>query len=67
MRKSVQRLEKQLGVLLFICTTRSLTLTPEGRDLHERAVKLLRDAGEIGQTALAFAKRLSTKHRAGRK
>ena len=51
--KSVQRLEKQLGVSLFTRTTRSLTLTPEGRDLHERAVSLLRDAEEIGQTALA--------------
>ena len=51
--KSVQRLEKQLGVFLFTRTTRSLTLTPEGRDLHERAVRLLRDAEEIGQTASA--------------
>ena len=51
--KSVQRLEKQLGVSLFTRTTRSLSLTPEGRDLHARAVRLLRDAEEIGQTALA--------------
>jgi DNA-binding transcriptional LysR family regulator len=49
--KSVQRLEKQLGVSLFTRTTRSLTLTPEGRELHERAVRLLRDADEIGQVA----------------
>jgi DNA-binding transcriptional LysR family regulator len=29
--KSVQRLEQQLGLSLFTRTTRSLTLTPEGR------------------------------------
>jgi len=51
--KSVQRLEQQLGVSLFTRTTRSLTLTPEGRELHERAVRLLRDAEEIEQVAKA--------------
>lgn len=51
--KSVQRLERHLGVSLFARTTRSLTLTPEGRDLHERALRLLRDAEEIEQVALA--------------
>lgn len=51
--KSVQRLEQRLGVSLFTRTTRSLTLTPEGRDLHERALRLLRDAEEIEQIALA--------------
>lgn len=50
--KSVQRLEQRLGVSLFTRTTRSLTLTPEGRDLHERAVRLLCDAEEIEQAAL---------------
>jgi DNA-binding transcriptional LysR family regulator len=50
--KSVQRLERRLGVSLFTRTTRSLTLTPEGRDLHARAVKLLRDAEEIEQAAI---------------
>jgi len=49
--KSVQRLEKQLGVSLFTRTTRSLTLTAEGRELHERALRLLRDAEEIEQVA----------------
>ena len=44
--KSVQRLEQRLGVSLFTRTTRSLTLTPEGRDLHERTLRLLRDAEE---------------------
>lgn len=51
--KSVQRLERDLGVSLFTRTTRSLTLTTEGRDLHERALRLLRDAEEIRQVAKA--------------
>lgn len=51
--KSVQRLEQSLGVSLFTRTTRSLTLTPEGRGLHERALKLLRDADEIEQMAIS--------------
>ncbi|TWB40643.1 DNA-binding transcriptional LysR family regulator [Nitrospirillum pindoramense] len=51
--KSVQRLEQQFGVPLFTRTTRSLTLTSEGRDLHERALRLLREAEEIEQAALA--------------
>jgi DNA-binding transcriptional LysR family regulator len=51
--KSIQRLEKQLGVSLFARTTRSLTLTAEGRDLHERALRLLHDAEGIEQAAKA--------------
>lgn len=51
--KSVQRLEAKLGVPLFTRTTRLLTLTAEGRDLHERAVRLLRDAEEIEQAAMS--------------
>src|SRR5947209_2631179 len=50
--KSIQRLEQHLGVSLFTRTTRSLAFTPEGRELHERALKLLRDAEEIEQLAL---------------
>jgi len=50
--KSVQRLEQSLGVSLFTRTTRSLTFTPEGRELHDRALKLLRDVEEIEQAAL---------------
>jgi DNA-binding transcriptional LysR family regulator len=52
--KSVQRLEQRLGVSLFTRTTRSLKLTPEGHELHERAVRLLRDAEEIEQAARAI-------------
>lgn len=51
--KSVQRLEQRLGVSLFTRTTRSLTLTAEGRELHDRALRLLRDAEEIEQAAMA--------------
>jgi DNA-binding transcriptional LysR family regulator len=51
--KSIQRLEQHLGVRLFNRTTRSLSLTPEGRDLHERALRLLREAEEIEQSAMA--------------
>lgn len=50
--KSIQRLERHLGVPLFTRTTRSLVLTPEGRDLHERALRLLREAEEIEQAAM---------------
>lgn len=51
--KSIQRLEKQLGVSLFARTTRSLALATEGRDLHERALRLLHDAEDIEQAAKA--------------
>lgn len=50
--KSIQRLEKRLGVSLFTRTTRSLALTPEGRELHERTLRLLREAEEIEQVAI---------------
>src|SRR5690606_30075230 len=51
--KSIQRLEERLGFKLFARTTRSLTLTPEGRVLHDRAIQLLRDAEEIELVAAA--------------
>lgn len=51
--KSVQRLEAQLGLSLFTRTTRSLVLTSEGEEIYERAQRLLRDAEEIEQSALA--------------
>lgn len=51
--KSVQRLEQHFGLRLFSRTTRSLTLTPEGRDLLERAQRLLREAEDIAQAVVA--------------
>jgi DNA-binding transcriptional LysR family regulator len=51
--KSVQRLEENLGLKVFSRTTRSLTLTPEGRDLHERALRLLSEVDGIEQAAVA--------------
>lgn len=49
--KSVQRLEQRLGIPLFTRTTRSLTLTAEGQELHGRAIRLLQDADAIEQLA----------------
>jgi DNA-binding transcriptional LysR family regulator len=51
--KSVQRLEEHFGLKLFTRTTRSLTLTPEGRDLYERALRILREVEDIDQAAVA--------------
>ena len=51
--KTIQRLEQQLGLRLFTRTTRSLVLTPEGRDLQERAQHLLRAAEDVVQSAAA--------------
>lgn len=50
--KSIQRLEHRLGIALFTRTTRSLTLTSEGHELHERTLRLLRDVEEIEQAAV---------------
>ena len=51
--KSIQRLEQHFGLRLFSRTTRSLTLTPEGRDLLERTQRLLREAENIEQGVAA--------------
>lgn len=51
--KSVQRLEEHFGLKLFSRTTRSLTLTPEGRDLYERALRIIREVEDIEQAAVA--------------
>ena len=42
-----------LGLKLFSRTTGSLSLTAEGRDLHERALRLLRQAEKIDRAAAA--------------
>lgn len=39
--------------MLFTRTTRSLVLTPEGRDLYERALRILREVEDIEQAAVA--------------
>jgi DNA-binding transcriptional LysR family regulator len=49
--KSVQRLEVSLGLLLLNRTTRTMTLTVDGRDLHERALRLLHEIEQIEQSA----------------
>ncbi|AYR23397.1 LysR family transcriptional regulator [Herbaspirillum rubrisubalbicans] len=49
--KSIQRLETRLGLRLFTRTTRSLTLTPEGIDLHGKVLRLLQALDEIEQFA----------------
>jgi len=51
--KTIQRLEQQLGLRLFTRTTRSLVMTPEGRELHARALLLLQAAEEVVQSAAA--------------
>lgn len=42
--KSIKRLEERLGIRLFTRTTRSITLTPEGAELYEKALRLIREA-----------------------
>lgn len=51
--KSIARLEQQLGIPLFIRTTRSLRLTHEGEALYEKAIRLLHEAEEIQQAAIS--------------
>src|SRR3546814_15688723 len=46
--KSVERLERRLGVKLFLRSTRSLTLTVDGTAYHERIAPLLRALDEAG-------------------
>lgn len=51
--KSIQRLERQLGLRLFTRTTRSLALTPEGLALQERARRVLESVEAVMQSAAA--------------
>ena len=50
--KTIQRLEQQLGLRLFTRTTRSLALTPEGRDLHDKALRLLQAVEDVQRGTL---------------
>jgi DNA-binding transcriptional LysR family regulator len=52
--KSVTRLEQQVGVRLFQRTTRSLSLTDDGRQFHERCRRILEDF-EDAQAALSHS------------
>src|SRR3546814_7516621 len=54
--KSVERLERRLGVNLFLRSTRSLTLTVDGTAYYERLSPLLRALDEAG-AALKRAER----------
>ncbi|MFP3560282.1 LysR family transcriptional regulator, partial [Paraburkholderia sp. SIMBA_049] len=51
--KSIQRLEQHFELKLFNRTTRSLTLTQEGRELHERTLRLLAEMEAIEQAAVS--------------
>lgn len=45
--KLVQELEAHLGVRLLQRTTRRVTVTAEGRDYYERALRIVRDLEDI--------------------
>lgn len=45
--KTIQQLESHLGVCLLQRTTRRITVTPEGREYYEKALRVLRDLEEI--------------------
>ncbi|MEN4918457.1 LysR family transcriptional regulator [Achromobacter spanius] len=45
--KVVQDLEAHLGVRLLQRTTRRVTVTPEGRDYYEKALRIVRDLEDI--------------------
>jgi DNA-binding transcriptional LysR family regulator len=50
--KLVERMENRLGVRLLQRTSRSLTLTQEGRNLHRAAVRVLETVNEAESTLL---------------
>lgn len=45
--KAIQQLESHLGVCLLQRTTRRITVTPEGREYYEKAVRILKELDEI--------------------
>ncbi|MFD1801440.1 LysR family transcriptional regulator [Mixta tenebrionis] len=45
--KTIQQLESHLGVCLLQRTTRRITVTPEGREYYEKALRILKDLEEI--------------------
>lgn len=45
--KLVQELETHLGIRLLQRTTRRVTVTPEGRDYYEKAMRIVRDLEDI--------------------
>lgn len=57
----VRVLERHFGVRLFTRTTRSITPTPEGRDLHEHAKRILQQM-EAAEHALRPARSTATGH-----
>ena len=53
--KLVSRLEARLGARLFNRSTRKLQLTPEGRNFHDRALRILADMADAEREAAAGA------------
>ncbi|GAA0641490.1 LysR family transcriptional regulator [Brevundimonas lenta] len=53
--KLVSRLEARLGARLINRSTRSLTLTPEGQDFHDKAVRVLADIDEAERSVATTA------------
>lgn len=49
--KNVARLEAQLGVRLFQRTTRQVTLSPDGEDLHARCQRILEELESLDAAA----------------
>lgn len=48
--KLVTRLEERLGAVLFLRSTRELTLTNEGEDFYDSARRILEDLEEAEQS-----------------
>lgn len=57
--KSVARLEKRLGVRLFVRTTRRQSLTDDGQAYYERCVRAMEEI-EAGEDELASSRRAPT-------